>query len=87
MNNRPHAPQPSEAQAELIDALGGPTAVAKMVSHRIGMAESPLRPQAASMWKKRGIPYRYRAPLAIEARERGIAVPPGFLGETIEGAA
>lgn len=78
---RPHSPQPSVAQSELIDALGGPKAVAEMVSQRIGLVETPLRPQSASMWKARGIPYRYRAAIAIEARERGIGVPAGFMGE------
>ena len=82
MTIRPYSPQPSAAQSELIDALGGPKAVAEMVSRRIGLPEEDeLCPQAASMWKRRGIPFRYRAPLAVEARERGIGVPPGFLGE------
>lgn len=81
---RPNSPQPSAAQSELIDALGGPTAVAEVVSKRIGLAEEEsLCSQAVSMWRKRGIPYRYRAPLAIEARERSIDVPAGFLGESV----
>ena len=80
--NRPRTPQPSEAQAKLIDELGGPKAVAKIVSRRIGLSgENALTPQCVSMWKKRGIGFGYRAVLAIEARERGVGVPAGFLGE------
>lgn len=73
----PYAPEPSAEQAKLIDDLGGPLAVSEMVRARTGHKNTP---QAISMWKRRGIPYRYRAALMIEAQERGIGVPAGFLG-------
>lgn len=80
MQKVPSAPRPSAAQIKLIDDLGGPTAVARLINERLAL-EAPLRPQAASMWKRRGIPYRYRAALAIEAQARKLRVPHGFLGE------
>lgn len=73
----------TKTQAQLIVALGGAKKVSELIHDRLG---KPLRPQAVSQWRRRGIPYRYRATLAIEARERGIGVPPGFLGEP-QGAA
>lgn len=80
MAARPHAPRPSPEHSALIDALGGPKVVAKAVSQRIGLTKKPLTPQAASMWRRRGIPYRYRLAMVREAAERGVAVPAGFLG-------
>lgn len=74
------APAPSPDHIALIDSLGGPTAVAEAVSRRLGIAP-PLTPQSVSMWKVRGIPWRYRAMLAIMAREDEVSCPPGFLGE------
>lgn len=78
---RPHSPRPSAEHSALIDALGGPKVVAKAVSRRIGLTDKPLSPQAASMWRRRGIPYRYRLAMVREATERGVAVPAGFLGD------
>lgn len=75
---RQSAPSPSPEHAKLIEDLGGAAAVARAVVARIG---GKLSPQAVSNWKTRGIPFRYRAPLAIEARERGIGAPANFLGE------
>lgn len=79
-----YAPRPSPEQAELIDNLGGPSIVAECLTKQLRLAPA-LRPQTVSQWKRRGIPYRYRAALAIEAREGGVCVPVGFLGEP-EGA-
>jgi hypothetical protein len=78
----PYAPQPSPAQSELIDALGGPSAVAGIIQVRIGYQ---LTPQAISTWRRRGIPFRYRPHLSREAGERGIELPPNFLlGEVVD---
>lgn len=79
---RPNTPNPSARHVVLIDELGGPTIVAALVSASIGLSPE-LKPQAVSMWRRRGIPYRYRAPLAILAREKCVNVPPGFLGESV----
>ena len=84
MSTRPHAPTPSDEQAKLIEDLGGPTAVIGFVNDHLGYKpDDPDRlcPQTASMWKKRGIPFAYRACLAIRAREKNIGVPAGFLNE------
>lgn len=74
------APRPSAAQSRLIDNLGGPTAVSKAINTRLEL-DPPITPQAVSMWKVRGIPYRYRACLTIVARDKSLRVPDGFLGE------
>ena len=79
MTVRPHSSRPDEQHKELIDAMGGPTSVAYIISARIGK-EPPLKPQTVSMWRLRGIPYRYRGPLAVEARERNIPTPSDFFG-------
>jgi hypothetical protein len=77
-HRRPASPAPSEELTRLIDELGGPQAVADLVEQRLGIR---LRRQAVSAWRNRGIPYRYRAALAIAARERAVGLPPNFLGE------
>lgn len=79
----PVKPQPSEAHTNLLYALGGPSKVAEIVNIRLGL-EKPLRPQAVSNWVNRGIPFCYRAVLTIEANERDIDVPAGFLNEGIQ---
>lgn len=79
MRRFPLVPEKTE-QAALIRALGGATKVARKVTARTGIQ---VLPQSVDMWRKRGIPYRYRAALAIEARERNIGVPDNFLGEQI----
>lgn len=76
----PYSPQPSAAHSELIDALGGPSAVAGLVSRRVGL-DKPMTSQMVSNWRRRGVPWRHRGFLASVARERDIGVPPGFLGE------
>jgi hypothetical protein len=58
--------------------------VAGFVSEHFKL-DPPLAPQAISQWKKRGIPYSYRACLAIRARGNNIGVPPGFLNEQARG--
>lgn len=81
-----NAPTPSPEQAKLIDALGGPSAVARLVSNHLGRKDDEqMAPQTVCQWKKRGIPFCYRACLAIAARNRDIGVPPGFLGEQAKG--
>ena len=40
-----------------------------------------LKPQAVSNWRSRGIPFAYRAALALEAGSRDIGVPENFLGD------
>ncbi len=72
------APNPSPEQNLLLRDLGGPTKVSRLIKVRTGLTVSR---QAVSNWFQRGIPFRYRAPLAIEAREQGVGVPAGFLGE------
>lgn len=75
---RPHSPSPSEAQCNLIDALGGPTTVAEIISEKYGHDYSP---QMVSNWKRRGIPFAFRPHLAEIARRAGAAVPDGFLDD------
>jgi hypothetical protein len=78
---RSHPPSAPE-HSKLIDDLGGPLAVAKIVGAHIGReADNPFSPQNVTQWRWRGIPFRYRACLAIRAREKNIGVPKGFLGE------
>jgi hypothetical protein len=78
MHKRPSAPEPSNELSELIDELGGPVKVVEILQRRIG---ARITAQAVSNWRRRGIPYRYRAPLALEAAERQIGVPVNFMGE------
>ncbi len=78
MVKQTYSASPSAEQQELIRNLGGPAKVARMLSARI---VETVRPTTVANWNARGIPFRYRAPLAIEARERGVSVPDNFLGE------
>jgi hypothetical protein len=55
---------------KLIDDLGGPTAVSKLIR---------LQPHQVVAFRKRGIPWRYRAFVATIAAARGIYVDPDFL--------
>lgn len=75
---KPAGAKPSKEQRQLIDRLGGPKALVEIVRLRTGFT---LTTQAISNWRRRGIPFRYRAPLALEAGERNIGVPIDFLGE------
>lgn len=70
---------PSKEQAKLIDELGGPTAVIKAVNERLGTNHSS---QMVSMWRLRGIPYRYRGILSVLAQEKGVKTPADFFGVT-----
>lgn len=64
------------AHKTLLEALGGPTAVAKLVKLRLDVAMSS---NAVSNWMVRGIPADYRPCLAVAAGEKNIAVPKLFL--------
>lgn len=61
---------------ELIDKLGGPTAVAAIILQRL---EIQITSQNVSNWRTRGIPADYRPCLAVVAGERDIGVPARFL--------
>lgn len=61
--------------ATLIDALGGPTALAKKCAVLSG---EHMTSQCVSNWRKRGIPPRWRVAVANMAVMSGIAVPSGF---------
>lgn len=73
-------PAASADHNRLLTSLGGCAAVARMLSQRMGI-DPPITRQAVTNWRTRGIPFAYRATLAIYARELGKSVPPGFLGE------
>ncbi len=64
------------AHKALIEGLGGPTAVAKIVKVRLDVA---IRPNAVSNWMVRGIPAAYRPCLAVAAGEQTVAVPERFI--------
>lgn len=66
--------------AQLIDDLGGGTAVAKALGELVGQ---PIDREAVYKWKENGIPWRWRNGLAALARGRGIAIPSDFLGTDI----
>ena len=58
--------------AQIIDALGGTGAVAIKMGRK---------PPVISNWKARGIPWRYRMPIAQIARDEGVLLPATFLLE------
>ena len=58
------------AHADFIEQLGDTGAVATA----LGQKDS-----AVSMWKRRGVPWRWRTTLADVAAAKGVAVPDGFL--------
>lgn len=62
---------------DIIDAFGGATRLAEALAGRF----PALRPSRASvyMWKSRGIPGRWHAPLLELAREQGVALTPAHL--------
>ena len=64
--------------AELIDKLGGPAQVAKIILRRTG---ATMTSQNVGNMKKRGIPPKWCACLALEAGARGLGVPKNFLNE------
>ena len=75
-------PAASAATSKLIDDLGGSTAVSDLISKHFDI-QPVLTPQAVSNWRRRGIPFCYRACLAIKGREAGVDVPAGFLNEGV----
>lgn len=56
--------------SEIIDALGGTTALAK---------EFGLKPSTVSVWKQRGIAWEYRPKVWKMATEKELDVPEDFL--------
>jgi hypothetical protein len=55
---------------EIIEALGGNKAVAALLN---------VRAATVSVWRKRGIPWRYRGAVRDLLRRKRIAVPEGFM--------
>lgn len=58
---------------QLIDDLGGNTALAKALN---------LTPNAVSNWRTRGIPWKLRPQIARMANEKAVPLPSDFWGET-----
>lgn len=56
--------------SEIIDALGGTSAVAKAFG---------LDPATVSVWRERGIAWRWRGKIADMMRERDAEIPDDFL--------
>jgi len=54
----------------LIDSLGGSGVVA---------GELSLKTNRVSMWRDRGVPWRWRPRIAELAREKGVQIPADFL--------
>lgn len=73
-------PEPCDEHNKLLDDLGGNLEVARIVTAHFNLIK-PLSRQAVYLWRRRGIPFAYRACLAIYARELGFDVPPRFLNE------
>jgi len=62
--------------AALIDALGGGTAVARALSKQVGRE---VDREAVYKWKEYGrIPWRWRMPLSMLAKEANVPVPDDF---------
>jgi hypothetical protein len=57
---------------QLIDDLGGNTALAKALN---------LTPNAVSNWRTRGIPWKLRPVIARMANEKAVPLPANFWGE------
>lgn len=58
--------------SDLIDKLGGPTAIAEALQ---------CTPNAVSNWRTRGIPWKQRPAIAKLALDRAVSLPNGFWGE------
>jgi hypothetical protein len=56
--------------SEIIDALGGPSAVGAAVKSK---------PNSVSMWRERGIPWKRRLAVARLAKEKSVPLPADFL--------
>lgn len=67
--------------AEFIDKLGGPSAIAAWLSER---RQKKISSQAVTMWKKRGIPFKWRGKLVVMANEKDISAPPNFFATETE---
>lgn len=67
-------------QADLIDQLGGPTFVARVIA---AAHEQTLKKNTVSTWKHRGIPHRYRHTIAQLAARNDVALPDGFIGRPL----
>ena len=65
-----------QTHADLIDELGGGTAVAVALW---GDGCDGKRREAVYKWKRNGIPWRWRSTVERLARERGVTLPAGFL--------
>lgn len=63
--------------ATFIAELGGPVFVASEINRRLNKNHTA---QMVSMWKGRGIPYKYRGILTVMAQEQGVKTPPDFFG-------
>jgi len=63
---------------QIIDKLDGTRAVMDAVNAALP-GKKPLALSSVSVWKTRGIPWRYRALIARMARERNILLPADFL--------
>lgn len=63
----------------LIDALGGPTKVARDIELELELDEGKFSSQTVSNWKRRGVPPDIRQTVANIALRKGVAVPEGFL--------
>lgn len=64
--------------SKLINALGGPAALSRIVVERLGTAIR-ISPTAVSHWRFRGIPHRHRVAIARFAAAEGIEIPENFL--------
>jgi hypothetical protein len=74
-------PSPPEQQARaphLLDHLGGNSFICRTLG---------LKPSAVSMWRKHGVPHKYRIAIKQLAQRAGIAVPEGFVITAPEEAA
>ena len=68
-----------EGHADLIEAIGGGTRVAEMLTE----AGAPVDREAVYKWKSNGVPWKYRNVVARLAEKAEKPLPPGFLGDEI----
>lgn len=66
-----------EEHARFIEALGGYAKVSAAVNES---TSEDIRKHSVRRWMYRGIPHRFRGTLMKIAAERGVPVPPNFLG-------
>ena len=65
--------------AKLIVDLGGGSHIARQLSEAHNTEYSP---QMVNMWKKRGVPWRFRGSMMVLAHEANVELPDNFLGLT-----